>query len=177
IAPVLGGLLVVFAATFCLPLGWSLAVRDGAHQSFLVSGLACLGSGALLRVLTRRFGRELEPRDGPLLVVLGWILMSIAAAVPLRLEIAGLSNTDAFFESAAALTTTGSTVLSGLERLPQSVNIWRHALQWYGGLGIIVMAVAILPLLGVGGMQLYKAEMAGPMKETKLTPRITQTAK
>jgi trk system potassium uptake protein TrkH len=177
IAPVLGGLLVVFSATFGLPLGWSLAVGDGAQASFLASSLACLVSGALLRLLTRRFGRELEPRDGPLLVVLGWVLMSVAAAVPLRLEIEGLSNTDAFFEAASALTTTGATVLAGLEHLPQSVNLWRHALQWYGGLGIIVMAVAILPLLGVGGMQLYKAEMAGPMKETKLTPRITQTAK
>jgi trk system potassium uptake protein TrkH len=112
-----------------------------------------------------------------LLVVLGWLVMAIASAVPLRLEIEGLSLTRAFFEAIAGLTTTGATVLNGLEGLPQSVNIWRHAMQWYGGMGIIVMAIAILPMIGVGGMQMFKAEMAGPMKEAKLTPRITETAK
>jgi trk system potassium uptake protein TrkH len=177
IAHVLGGLLMVFSATFILPLAWSLAVGDGAHVSFFTSAAGCLMAGALLWALTRRYRRELEPRDGPLLVVLGWLVMAIAATVPLKLEIAGLSNTSAFFEAVAGLTTTGATVLTGLEHLPQSVNIWRHAMQWYGGMGIIVMAVAILPMLGVGGMQLFKAEMAGPMKESKLTPRITQTAK
>jgi len=177
IAHVLGGLLMVFSATFLLPLGWSLAVDDGAHASFFISAAGCLGVGSLLWAFTRRFRRELEPRDGPLLVVLGWLVMALAAAVPLELEIPGLSVTHAFFEAVAGLTTTGATVLTGLEYLPQSVNIWRHAMQWYGGMGIIVMAVAILPMLGVGGMQLFKAEMAGPMKENKLTPRITQTAK
>lgn len=173
----LGGLLMLFSATFAPALAWSLAVGDGAHASFIYASLACFAGGALCWLFTRRFARELEPRDGPLLVVLGWALMSLAATVPMRLEIPGLSFTDAFFEATAGLTTTGSTILSSIEALPQSINIWRHALQWYGGLGIIVMAVAILPLLGVGGMQLYKAEMAGPMKENKLTPRITQTAK
>ena len=177
IAHVLGGMLMVFAATFALPLAWSLAVGDGSHAAFAIAGAGCLASGALLWVATRRFRRELEPRDGALLVVLGWLLMSLAGAAPLLLEIPGLSFTDASFEAIAGLTTTGATVLGGLERLPQSVNLWRHALQWYGGMGIIVMAVAILPMLGVGGMQLFKAEVAGPMKERKLTPRITQTAK
>ncbi|NLD70625.1 MAG: TrkH family potassium uptake protein [Limnobacter sp.] len=168
---------MVFSATFALPLAWSLAVGDGAHRGFVLSALACLAAGGAIWLLTYRFRRELEPRDGPLLVVLGWIVMACAAMVPLSLEIPQLSFTDAFFEAVAGLTTTGSTTLSGLDALPQSVNLWRHALQWYGGLGIIVMAIAILPMLGVGGMQLYKAEMAGPMKESKLTPRITQTAK
>ncbi len=168
---------MVFSATFVPPLAWSLAVGDGAYPGFVVSAIACLATGGATWLLTRRFRRELEPRDGPLLVVLGWIVMAFAAMVPLSLEIPQLSFTDAFFESVAGLTTTGSTTLSGLDTLPQSVNLWRHALQWYGGLGIIVMAIAILPMLGVGGMQLYKAEMAGPMKESKLTPRITQTAK
>ncbi len=177
IAHVLGGLLMVFAATFALPLGWSLAVDDGSHVSFLASGVGCLIAGALLWAVTRRFRRELEPRDGALLVVLGWLLMSVAGTAPLLLELPGLSLVDAWFEAVAGLTTTGATVLSGLDHLPQSVNVWRHAMQWYGGMGIIVMAVAILPMLGVGGMQLFKAEMPGPMKERKLTPRITQTAK
>lgn len=168
---------MVFSVTFLLPLGWSLAVGDGAHSSFFLSAGACLGTGAVLWTATRRYRRELEPRDGPLLVVLGWLTMAAAASVPLQLEIPGLSFTRAYFEAIAGLTTTGATVLSGLEFLPQSINLWRHAMQWYGGMGIIVMAVAILPMLGVGGMQLFKAEMAGPMKEAKLTPRITQTAK
>ncbi len=177
IAHVLGGLLMVFAATFVPPLLWSLGVDDGAHVHFFISGLGCLACGALLWGATRPFSRELEPRDGCLLVVLGWLVMAVVGAVPLMQQIPGLSFTDAYFESMSGLTTTGSTVLSKLENLPQSVNLWRHALQWYGGMGIIVMAVAILPLLGVGGMQLFKAETPGPMKEGKLTPRITQTAK
>lgn len=177
IAHVLGGLLMVFAATFALPIVWSLAVDDGAHAGFVATGLGCLAAGALMWAATRRYRRELEPRDGALLVVLGWLLMSLAASGPLLLEIPGISVTDACFEAIAGLTTTGATVLSGIEHLPQSVNVWRHALQWYGGMGIIVMAVAILPMLGVGGVQLFKAEMPGPMKERKLTPRITQTAK
>jgi trk system potassium uptake protein TrkH len=177
IARVLGGMLMVFAATFALPLGWSLAVGDGSHATFLVSGFGCLAGGLLLWLATRRNQRELEPRDGALLVVLGWLTMSLAGAVPFLLELPGMSFTDACFEAMAALTTTGATVISGIDQLPPSVNLWRHAMQWYGGMGIIVMAVAILPMLGVGGMQLFKAEMPGPMKERKLTPRITQTAK
>ena len=128
-------------------------------------------------VLTRRFKRELRPRDGFLLVTLAWVLMAAIATVPLMLIIDGLSFTDAFFETISGLTTTGATVLSGLEKLPPSVNLWRHELNWLGGMGIIVLAVAILPLLGVGGMQLYKAETPGPMKDSKLTPRIAGTAK
>jgi trk system potassium uptake protein TrkH len=177
IAHVMGGLLMVFSGTFLLPLGWSLAVGDGTHRSFLVSAASTLGAGLVLFGATRRFGRELQSRDGPLLVVLGWITMALSASVPLMLEIRGLTFTDAFFETISALTTTGATVLTGLDTLPQSINVWRHALQWFGGMGIIVLAVAILPLLGVGGMQLYRAETPGPMKESKMTPRITQTAK
>lgn len=177
IAHVLGGMLMVFSATFALPFAWSIAVHDGSYRSFLVASAACLVAGALLWLATRPYRRELEPRDGCLLVVLGWLTMSLAGAVPLLLEIPGLSFTDAYFEAVAGLTTTGSTILDHIERLPQSVNVWRHAMQWYGGMGIIVMAVAILPLLGVGGMQLFRNEMPGPMKENRLTPRITQTAK
>ncbi len=168
---------MLFSLAFALPLAWSLAIADGCEVSFFASGVACLGAGLLLWAATRRFRRELEPRDGCLLAVLGWLVMSLAAAVPLLREIPDLSFTHAYFEAMAGLTTTGGTVLSGLEYLPQSINVWRTALQWFGGMGIIVLAVAILPILGVGGMQLFKAEMPGPMKESKLTPRITQTAK
>jgi trk system potassium uptake protein TrkH len=177
IAHVLGGMLMVMAATYLLPIGWSVAVGDGTVRSFVQAAVGTLGSGLALWAPTRRYKRELQPRDGCLLVVLTWVAMAAAATVPFLLELPAMSFTDAYFESMSALTTTGATVLTGLETLPQSLNIWRHALQWFGGLGIIVLAVAILPLLGVGGMQLFKAEMPGPMKETKLTPRITQTAK
>ena len=177
IAHVLGGLLMVFSTTYLLPLVWSLAVSDGTHRSFFLSGVATLAVGTLLWGATRRYRRELQVRDGVLLVVLGWVAMAGMATVPLMLEIPGLTFTDAFFETMSGLTTTGATVLVGLDHLPQAVNLWRHALNWYGGMGIIVLAVAILPMLGVGGMQLYKAETPGPIKESKLTPRITQTAK
>ena len=177
IAHVLGGLFMVFSATLLLPVGWSRAVGDGPQGLFAVAGVGCRAAGALLWSAPRRFRRELQPRDGALLVVLGWLGMTLVGAAPLMMEIPGLSFTDAFFESMSGLTTTGATVLSGLDALPQSINIWRSALCWFGGMGIIVLAVAILPLLGVGGRQLYKAEMPGPMKETKLTPRIAQTAK
>jgi trk system potassium uptake protein TrkH len=177
IAHVLGGLLMVMAATYLLPILCSLLVRDGTVLSFVEGGVGTVVAGALLWAPTRRHRRELQARDGCLLVVLGWLAMAVAASVPFLLLRPGMSFTDAYFESLSALTTTGATVITELASLPPSLNLWRHALQWFGGMGIIVLAVAILPLLGVGGMQLFKAEMPGPMKENKLTPRITQTAK
>ena len=168
---------MLFAGVFVIPLGWSLVVADGMHWLFALSGAGCLIAGLVLWGSTRSFGRELQPRDGALLVVLGWLAVSLAAVPPLWVACPQLSLAQAFFESVSALTTTGSTVLSGLDALPQSVNLWRHLLQWFGGMGIIVLVVAVLPLLGVGGMQLFRAETPGPMKEGKLTPRITQTAK
>ena len=177
IAHVQGGMLMVMAATYLLPIGWSIVVRDGTTDSFIKAAIGTALCGLALWAPTRRWSRELQSRDGCLLVVLAWVSMAGAATVPLRLEIEGLSFTDAFFETISAVTTTGGTVLVGLDTLPQSLNVWRCALQWFGGMGIIVLAIAILPLLGVGGMQLFKAETPGPMKESKLTPRITQSAK
>ena len=110
-------------------------------------------------------------------MTLTWVLMSLSAAVPLMIALPGISFTDAYFEAVSGLTTTGSTVITGLDNLPPSINLWRHALHWFGGIGIIVLAVAVLPLLGVGGMALYRAETPGPVKDEKLTPRITETAK
>jgi trk system potassium uptake protein TrkH len=177
IAHVLGGMLMVMAATYLLPIGWSVAVGDGTAASFIEAAIGTVGAGLALWAPTLKFKRELQSRDGCLLVVLTWMSMAAAATVPFMLELPGMSFTDAFFESMSGLTTTGATVITQLNTLPQSLHVWRHALQWFGGMGIIVLAIAILPLLGVGGMQLFKAEMPGPMKEAKLTPRITQTAK
>jgi trk system potassium uptake protein TrkH len=170
-------MLVAFGAAFVLPIITSFLMGGGTAHAFVIGALITSGAGMLLAVSTRRYARELKPRDGFLLVTLGWILMSAAAAIPLLLVLPGLSFTDAFFETMSGLTTTGATVFKGLDTLPPAVNLWRTALHWYGGLGIIVLAIAILPLLGVGGMQLYRADSPGPVKEERLTPRITQTAK
>ena len=126
---------------------------------------------------TRSVHYDLKPRDGMLLVVLAWAGGSAFATLPLLMTIPGLSFTDAYFETVSGLTASGGTVLTGLDALPPSINIWRALLVWLGGMGIIVLAVAILPLLGVGGRQIFKAETPGPMKDQKLTPRIAETAK
>jgi trk system potassium uptake protein len=133
--------------------------------------------GVLMSVATRRFRRELQPRDGFVLVGLTWVTLPVFGALPLMLAMPALSATDAYFEAMSAFTATGATVLTGLEHLPLSVNVWRCFMMWAGGLGIIVLSVAILPLLGVGGAQLFKAETAGPMKDQKLTPRMADTAR
>jgi len=126
----------------------------------------------------RRQKRELRLRDGFLVVVLFWTVLGLLGAVPLMLaDHPQMSITDAVFESISGLTTTGSTVIVGLDALPKSILFYRQQLQWLGGMGIIVLAVAVLPMLGIGGMQLYRAETPGPMKNSKLTPRITETAK
>jgi trk system potassium uptake protein TrkH len=174
---VLGSMLMFFSITYVLPIVTSLIYSDGHLLDFVIAALGSLGAGALLWAATRRRKRELRSRDGFLLVSLAWALMSATATVPLLIALPDLTFTDAFFEAMSGLSTTGSTVLVGVEHLPPSINLWRAALHWYGGMGIIVLVVAILPMLGVGGMQLYKAETPGPMKNDKLTPRITQTAK
>ena len=167
---------MVFAATMLAPLVLAIWGLDPALKSFVISAFATFVIGALLWLATRRFKRELKTRDGLMLVALTWVALPAVAGFPLW-DYLPINFTDAYFEATSGLTTTGSTILSGLEDLPRSINLWRHLLSWLGGMGIIVLAVAILPLLGVGGMQMYRAEMPGPMKDSKLTPRIGQTAK
>jgi trk system potassium uptake protein len=177
VAHVLGLLLASFALTYLLPIACSLIMADGLWPRFLLAGLITAGAGLLLAVLTFARRRELRPRDGFMLVTLGWLLLCAAASLPLFLALPGLPFTVGFFEAVSGLTTTGSTMLSGLDQLPPSLNFWRHALHWFGGLGIIVMGLAVLPLLGVGGMQLYKGAAGGPVRDERLAPRITETAK
>ena len=173
----LGLLIVLFALSMLLPFVVSFLYVDAAREAYVRGVLITLVSGGALWMATR-FGRtELQPRDGLLLVALVWTVLPAYATLPLRFYLPELSFTDAYFEAVAGLTTTGSTVLSGLDRLPPSINFWRCELQWIGGMGIIVLAVAILPLLGIGGSQIMRAETPGPMKDTRLTPRITETAK
>ena len=174
---VLSKVVMLFSATFLLPLTLSWIVADGAQSAYDDAIVITFVAGALTWLFTRKSQRELQTRDGFLLVLLVWTSVPAFATLPLLIYMPDLSFTDAYFETVSGITTTGATILSGLDTLPLSINLWRGLLVWFGGMGLIVLAVAILPLLGVGGMQIYKAETPGPMKDTKLTPRITETAK
>jgi trk system potassium uptake protein TrkH len=178
---VLGILIAAFGLTMSVPLAVSHFSGDGMVRAWAAPMFVTIVMGLALWLMCRRGRRELQPRDGVLLVVMAWTFLPLFACFPLLgwAEISGreLSLTHAYFEAVSGLTTTGATVLTGLDDLPLSVNVWRTFLQWQGGLGILILAVAILPLLGVGGSQLFRAEAAGPLKDNKLTPRITETAK
>ncbi len=174
---VLSVILGLFGTAMLAPLGVSVAYGDGAGHAYGGSVLVTLAAGAVLWLATRGHARELQPRDGFLLVSLVWTVLPAFATLPLLIFLPELSFTDAYFETVSGLTTTGATVLTGLDNLPRSINFWRMLLVWLGGMGVVVLAVAILPLLGVGGSQIMRAETPGPMKDTKLTPRITETAK
>jgi len=174
----LGLMLVVFSVAYVIPVATALIYADGTLLlDFLLAMVWTVAAGVLMWMLTRRHKGELSIRHGYLLVVTMWTAMPVFATIPLLLVIPDLSFTDAYFETMSGMTTTGATVLTGLDTLPPAINIWRHELNWLGGLGIIVLAVAVLPLLGIGGRQLFKAETPGPMKESALTPRIADTAR
>jgi trk/ktr system potassium uptake protein len=173
----LGLMLVVFSAAYLLPIFASLVYADGTLLDFALAQAWTFSAGLLMWLLTRRYRGELSIRHGYLLVVGMWTAMPAVATLPLLMVLDNLSFTDAYFETMSGITTTGATTLTGLDFLPPAINVWRHELQWLGGMGIIVLAVAVLPLLGVGGRQLFKAETPGPMKDSALTPRITETAR
>ena len=178
---VLGVLLVFFACSMSVPLAVSWFVQDGVWQAWPAAMLTTMMVGLLLWLLMRQHKQELHPRHGVILVTLVWVCLPLSAALPMMLvyhqQGAHLSFTHAYFEAVSGLTTSGASVLRNLDGLPISLHIWRTFLQWLGGMGILILAVAIMPLLGVGGSQLFRAEAAGPVKDTKLTPRITSTAK
>lgn len=177
----LGLITMVWSFSLLLPYIASLFYADGWDQNFLYAFAIAIGSGAVMAIAGYPFKRELRLRDGLLLVVLVWLLFPLIAAIPLLLPYHptgfSFSFTHAYYEMVSGLTTTGSSVINNVTDLPASINIWRHSLIWFGGMGILVLAVAILPLLGVGGHQVMRGEMPGPMKEEKLTPRIASTAK
>lgn len=175
---VLGILLMLFSLTLVPPLLVSLWFRDGGHLSFLLAFIITLITGVALWLPTHNVRQDLRTRDGFLVTSLFWSVLGLFGCLPLIFSNATeLSFTDALFESLSGLTTTGATVLTALDYLPESLLYYRQQLQWLGGIGIVVIAVAILPMLGIGGMQLYRAETPGPVKDNKLTPRITETAK
>jgi trk system potassium uptake protein TrkH len=175
--PILGMMIALFSLAMLVPLAFAFFGGDGALLAYDEAILVTGGFGLLLWWFTRRHKRELQPRDGFLLVTLIWAVLPVFAMLPLLLSLPDLSVTDAYFEAMAGLTASGGTVLVGLDHLPLSINVWRCLLQFIGGLGVVIVAVAILPMLGVGASQLYKAETPGPLKDAKLTPRIAETAR
>lgn len=175
---ILGILLMVFSTTMLPPALVGIIYVDHTVQPFIEGFAILMLLGLMLWYRLRHARGELTLRDGFVVVVMFWAGLGLAGAVPLMLaDRPSLSFADAVFESISAMTTTGATVIVGLDELPKSILFYRQQLQWMGGMGIIVLAVAILPMLGIGGMQLYRAEAPGPVKDSKLTPRITQTAK
>ena len=172
-----GTLLTLFSFSFLLPAAVALFFAERTLTTFLSAFAITLISGLVLW-LPLRGKRELRGGDGFLVTALFYLGLGMFGAIPFWLgDALQLSFTDAVFESISGLTTTGATTIVGLDQLPKSLLIYRQMLQWMGGMGIIVLAVAIYPMLGIGGMQLYRTESAGPMKDNKLTPRITETAK
>ncbi len=174
----LGMIEVLFGLLMLVPLGVSLWQGDGAARSFFIAIAITVSIGLpLWQLPASQVKRDLLPRDGFLLVALTWVITPLFGALPLLIELPGLNFAHAYFEATSGLTATGATALSGLDRLPLSINLWRTFMHWIGGMGVIVLVVAILPLLGIGGRQIYKAEVPTPMKESSLTPRIAETAK
>jgi trk system potassium uptake protein TrkH len=169
---------MVFSLTMLPPIIISLIFNDQAWLSFVEGFGLTFVAGVLCWLPVHKQRKDLRLRDGFLVVAAFWTVLGTFGAAPLYFDDhLSMSITDAVFESISGLTTTGATVLTGLDELPKSILYYRQQLQWLGGMGIIVLAVAVLPMLGVGGMQLYRAEAPGPVKDTKLTPRITETAK
>ncbi|MDO5530398.1 TrkH family potassium uptake protein [Sutterella sp.] len=173
----LGTVLIAFAALMLVPAAFSWYEGDGVLGDFLRGAAVTGGAGLALWLAFRPFRREMTARHGFLLVTLSWSVTAAFATIPMLMHFEHYGFSEMLFEMMSCLTTTGGTVMTGLDHLPPSVNGWRCLLSWVGGMGLIVLSVAILPLLGVGGAQIMKAETSGPMKETRLTPRIAETAR
>ena len=172
-------MLMMFAGTLMIPIVTSLLFSDGNFQTFIVSLLVFFIIGALLYFPNSKIkSSDIKSKEGFLIVVLFWLILSLFGSLPFILDKdLSLSFVDALFESISGWTTTGATIIDDLENLSPSILIYRQMLQWLGGMGIVILALAILPMLGVGGMQLYKAESTGPIKDNKISPRIAETAK
>ncbi|MBN1849997.1 MAG: TrkH family potassium uptake protein [Deltaproteobacteria bacterium] len=172
------GILVLFlGVSMSAPLMVSIIMADGASWGIFYSILLSLAIGVLLLLVTQKDpDSHLNHRDGVAVVTLGWVAAGLVGAIPFLFTGAISGLTDAYFETMSGFTTTGATILRDIEGLPRSIVLWRSIIQWFGGMGIIVLSIAILPFLGVGGMQLYKAEVPSPVVD-KLKPRISDTAK
>lgn len=172
------GALVALSSLFSLPaLVVALALGEPTAQAFFDSFIVAAVLGLVLWWPVRRVRYELRLRDGFFITTGAWVLASLVAAIPFMLAPPNLDYVDAVFEAVSGLTTTGATTIVGLDTLPRSVLLYRQSLNFYGGMGIVVLAVAIMPMLKIGGTQLFRAESSGPTKDNKLTPRIAETAK
>ena len=183
VTALLGLLLIFFSLTMLVPIIFSVWYNEPTASIFVASFFITAATGALLWLPNQQTEKNFRVRDGFLITALFWMVLGLFGSLPFVLcallspELLNISIADSIFESVSGLTTTGATVITGLDELPKSILYFRQQLQWLGGIGIIVIAIAVLPMLGVGGMQLYRAETPGPMKDNKLTPRITGTAK
>ncbi|MCK2097058.1 TrkH family potassium uptake protein [Thauera aromatica] len=173
----LGLIIMIFGLLMGFPLVVSAWLDDGATLAYDQAIFVTFVAGLLLWAATRSRRRDLRVHDGFFLVAATWVVLPLFGALPLLAYLPELRFTDAYFEAVSGLTATGATVLSGLDAMPVSINLWRTFMHWIGGMGVIVLVVAILPLLGIGGRQMFKAEVPTPMKDSSLTPRITETAK
>ena len=173
----LGKVAAFFGLLMTAPAAVSLILDDGLALTHISAAAATFAAGICITLAGRPFRRDLQARQGLLLVVVIWLLLPCFAALPLMGALPELEFSFAYFEAASGLTASGGTVLSGLDSMPPSLNFWRGEMIWIGGMGLIVLAVAIFPLIGAGGHGVFNAEMPGPMKDNKLTPRVTQTAK
>ena len=167
-------LVILFSFSFIFPIIVSLIYKDAAITIFIRTFLIVFVIGFIGWLVSRKHNEDLNQKDGFLIITLFWIVLSVAGSIPFVLS--GMSYMDAFFEAMSGITTTGATVISNLQSLPESMLLYRQLLQWMGGMGLIVLAIAVMPLLGIGGGQLYKTEIPGAMNDQKLTPRIKETA-
>ncbi len=174
---VVGTLIIITGVLMALAIPFSFYYNDGMQGVFIQSTLITIAIGLLTKYLTRKKKNdEVKKREGYLIVAFGWAGMIICSAIPYLLSGAFDGITNVFFETVSGLTTTGSSILNNIEQMPESILFWRSMTQWIGGMGIIVLTIAILPLLGVGGMELFASEAPGPTKD-KIHPRIKETAK
>ena len=167
-------LVILFSFSFIFPIIVSLIYKDAAITIFIRTFLIVFVIGFIGWLVSRKHNEDLNQKDGFLIITLFWLVLSVAGSIPFVLS--GMSYMDAFFEAMSGITTTGATVISNLQSLPESMLLYRQLLQWMGGMGLIVLAIAVMPLLGIGGGQLYKTEIPGAMNDQKLTPRIKETA-
>lgn len=167
-------LVMFFSASFVFPMIVSIIYKDSALSIFIYTFLFVFFLGLIGWFFSRGDDRELGQKDGFIIITFFWLVLSIAGSIPFI--ISGMGFIDSFFESMSGITTTGATVLSGLDSLPESILFYRQLLQWMGGMGLIVLAIAVMPMLGIGGGQLYKTEIPGAMNDQKMTPRIKETA-
>ena len=167
-------LVMFFSVSFVFPMIVSIIYKDSALSIFIYTFLFFFFLGLIGWFFSRGDDRELGQKDGFIIITFFWLVLSFAGSIPFI--ISGMGFIDSFFESMSGITTTGATILTGLDSLPESILFYRQLLQWMGGMGLIVLAIAVMPLLGIGGGQLYKTEIPGAMNDQKMTPRIKETA-